>query len=122
MQRLLEIISRGADMAATLSRVAKPAEAPELEKVGAGLLFLNIEKGEVLLLFRNSKNNDKTWGLPGGNKEERDGKLPTSHNFYCILHELMKFDHFLLLSTIKYMEIYSFIRYRYTYSKRLCNE
>ena len=26
----------------------------------------------MLLLLRNSKHNDMTWGLPGGNKEEGD--------------------------------------------------
>lgn len=27
---------------------------------------------QVLLLLRNSKHNDKTWGLPGGNAEPHD--------------------------------------------------
>ena len=31
--------------------------------------------GHVLLLLRNSKHNDKTWGLPGGNSENDDETL-----------------------------------------------
>ena len=31
--------------------------------------------GQVLLLLRNSKHNDKTWGLPGGNVEEGEELL-----------------------------------------------
>ena len=43
------------------------------EKVGAGILFQH--NGEVLLLKRCSKHNDKTWGLPGGNREAADVDL-----------------------------------------------
>jgi 8-oxo-dGTP pyrophosphatase MutT (NUDIX family) len=37
------------------------------EKLGAGFLFCC--DGEVLLLLRRSKHNDKTWGLAGGNAD-----------------------------------------------------
>jgi 8-oxo-dGTP pyrophosphatase MutT (NUDIX family) len=37
------------------------------EKIGAGFLFCC--GGEVLLLLRRSKHNDKTWGLAGGNAD-----------------------------------------------------
>ena len=30
---------------------------------------------EVLLLLRNSKHNNNTWGLPGGNVEDEDTNL-----------------------------------------------
>lgn len=30
---------------------------------------------EVLLLLRNSKHNNNTWGLPGGNVEDEDTDL-----------------------------------------------
>lgn len=30
---------------------------------------------DVLLLLRNSKHNDMTWGLPGGNAEAGDASL-----------------------------------------------
>ena len=30
---------------------------------------------DVLLLLRNSKHNDFTWGLPGGNAESGDASL-----------------------------------------------
>ena len=30
---------------------------------------------QVLLLLRNSKHNDNTWGLPGGNSEHSDVNL-----------------------------------------------
>eukprot|EP00879_Flechtneria_rotunda_P010471 GHRR01010947.1.p1 GENE.GHRR01010947.1~~GHRR01010947.1.p1 ORF type:complete len:176 (+),score=60.36 GHRR01010947.1:118-645(+) len=50
-----------------MSAEAKP------EKVGAGLLLCC--NGKVLLLKRNSKHNDKTWGLPGGNVEATDDSL-----------------------------------------------
>ncbi len=30
---------------------------------------------DVLLLLRNSKHNDLTWGLPGGNSESGDASL-----------------------------------------------
>mmetsp|Transcript_9875 Transcript_9875/g.16963 ORF Transcript_9875/g.16963 Transcript_9875/m.16963 type:complete len:148 (-) Transcript_9875:302-745(-) len=43
------------------------------EKTGAGILFSC--ENEVLLLLRNSKHNDNTWGLPGGNVEEGDASL-----------------------------------------------
>lgn len=43
------------------------------EKQGAGILFVSGD--EVLLLERNSKHNDKTWGLPGGNVEAGDWTL-----------------------------------------------
>jgi 8-oxo-dGTP pyrophosphatase MutT (NUDIX family) len=43
------------------------------EKTGAGILFSC--EDEVLLLLRNSKHNDNTWGLPGGNVEEGDASL-----------------------------------------------
>mmetsp|Transcript_7840 Transcript_7840/g.14877 ORF Transcript_7840/g.14877 Transcript_7840/m.14877 type:complete len:150 (+) Transcript_7840:146-595(+) len=41
-----------------------------VDKIGSGLLFTSGQ--EVLLLLRNSKHNDKTWGLPGGNQERGD--------------------------------------------------
>lgn len=41
-----------------------------MDKIGSGLLFTSGQ--EVLLLLRNSKHNDKTWGLPGGNQERGD--------------------------------------------------
>lgn len=31
--------------------------------------------GQILLLLRNSRHNDKTWGLPGGNIEAGDSNL-----------------------------------------------
>ena len=34
--------------------------------------------GHVLLLLRNSKHNDKTWGLPGGNSENDETLLQTA--------------------------------------------
>eukprot|EP00892_Ulva_mutabilis_P011531 jgi/Ulvmu1/8750/UM048_0004.1 len=40
------------------------------EKVGAGLLFCC--EGDVLVLLRNSKHNNNTWGLPGGNADKED--------------------------------------------------
>eukprot|EP01023_Acetabularia_acetabulum_P000949 TRINITY_DN10354_c0_g1_i3.p3 TRINITY_DN10354_c0_g1~~TRINITY_DN10354_c0_g1_i3.p3 ORF type:complete len:154 (+),score=13.35 TRINITY_DN10354_c0_g1_i3:151-612(+) len=43
------------------------------EKLGAGVLFYCA--GEVLLLLRRSKHNDKTWGLPGGNADLTDSDL-----------------------------------------------
>eukprot|EP00976_Prorocentrum_cordatum_P117835 1196370-Prorocentrum_minimum.AAC.5 len=43
------------------------------KKTGAGLLFSSGD--EILLLLRNSKHNDKTWGLPGGNVEDGDSSL-----------------------------------------------
>lgn len=30
---------------------------------------------EALLLLRNSKHNDNTWGLPGGNADDTDADL-----------------------------------------------
>ncbi|KAK9908333.1 hypothetical protein WJX75_006239 [Coccomyxa subellipsoidea] len=44
-----------------------------IEKVGAGLFIVSGD--EVLLLRRNSKHNDNTWGLPGGNAEADDTHL-----------------------------------------------
>ncbi|KAK9856851.1 hypothetical protein WJX84_001732, partial [Apatococcus fuscideae] len=43
------------------------------KKNGAGLLISS--GGDVLLLLRNSKHNDRTWGLPGGNKEGEDADM-----------------------------------------------
>ncbi|GAX78682.1 hypothetical protein CEUSTIGMA_g6120.t1 [Chlamydomonas eustigma] len=43
------------------------------EKVGAGFLFCC--DGQALLLKRNSKHNDKTWGLPGGNCDPGEDAL-----------------------------------------------
>eukprot|EP01024_Parvocaulis_polyphysoides_P054731 TRINITY_DN55432_c0_g1_i2.p1 TRINITY_DN55432_c0_g1~~TRINITY_DN55432_c0_g1_i2.p1 ORF type:complete len:181 (-),score=20.58 TRINITY_DN55432_c0_g1_i2:23-502(-) len=43
------------------------------EKLGAGILFCCA--GEVLLLLRRSRHNDKTWGLPGGNADLTDSDL-----------------------------------------------
>lgn len=40
------------------------------EKAGAGLLLCSDDR--VMLLLRNSKHNDSTWGLPGGNLETGD--------------------------------------------------
>lgn len=34
--------------------------------------------GEILLLLRNSKHNDKTWGLPGGNVDPGETLLQAS--------------------------------------------
>ena len=46
---------------------------PLQEKRGAGLLlFCN---NDVLLLLRNSRHNDLTWGLPGGNCDALDASL-----------------------------------------------
>ncbi|KAL3161952.1 hypothetical protein ABBQ38_009034 [Trebouxia sp. C0009 RCD-2024] len=42
-------------------------------KRGAGLLLTS--GNEVLLLLRNSKHNNNTWGLPGGNVEDEDTNL-----------------------------------------------
>lgn len=40
------------------------------------LAIVNCRSGdEVLLLRRNSKHNDNTWGLPGGNAEADDTHL-----------------------------------------------
>lgn len=50
-------------------------EATEADKIGAGLLFWCQESGQVLLLQRRSKNNDRKWGLPGGNLEMGDSSL-----------------------------------------------
>ena len=58
-------------MAQTAKKPATPEEAKK--KIGAGLLILNGATSEVLLLLRNSRHNDKTWGLPGGNAEHGDG-------------------------------------------------
>ena len=33
---------------------------------------------DVLLLLRNSKHNDKTWGLPGGNSDKGERILDTA--------------------------------------------
>lgn len=35
-------------------------------------------RGEVLLLLRNSRHNDNTWGLPGGNVEPGEQLLQVS--------------------------------------------
>jgi len=47
------------------------------EKLGAGLLVTLQagDKASVLLLYRNSRHNDKTWGLPGGNVDAEDESL-----------------------------------------------
>lgn len=42
-------------------------------KRGAGLLLCC--RGDVLLLLRNSRHNDRTWGLPGGNCDPEDTSL-----------------------------------------------
>ncbi|CAL8469169.1 g8710 [Coccomyxa elongata] len=44
-----------------------------VEKRGAGLFIVSGD--QVLLLRRNSKHNDNTWGLPGGNVETGDAHL-----------------------------------------------
>jgi len=43
------------------------------EKKGAGLLLRC--NNEVLLLLRNSRHNNRTWGLPGGNCVAEDASL-----------------------------------------------
>lgn len=43
------------------------------EKKGAGLLLRCND--EVLLLLRNSRHNNRTWGLPGGNCDAEDASL-----------------------------------------------
>eukprot|EP00192_Tetraselmis_astigmatica_P008528 CAMPEP_0117654666 /NCGR_PEP_ID=MMETSP0804-20121206/3867_1 /TAXON_ID=1074897 /ORGANISM="Tetraselmis astigmatica, Strain CCMP880" /LENGTH=661 /DNA_ID=CAMNT_0005460965 /DNA_START=154 /DNA_END=2139 /DNA_ORIENTATION=+ len=48
-------------------------EIPQaVEKIGAGMLFMTSQGGELhaLLLYRNSKHNGETWGLPGGNLDK----------------------------------------------------
>jgi len=53
-----------------------PASPPDLpasaEKIGAGIFIMTNMDGALhaLLLKRNSKHNDNTWGLPGGNAED----------------------------------------------------
>ena len=44
-----------------------------VEKSGAGLLL--VSGGDVLLLLRNSRHNNSTWGLPGGNRDPEDATL-----------------------------------------------
>jgi hypothetical protein len=41
-------------------------------------------EGEVLLLLRNSKHNDKTWGLPGGNCDPGETPLQVRVASYAI--------------------------------------
>ena len=43
------------------------------EKKGAGLLLSC--NNELLLLLRNSRHNNRTWGLPGGNCDAEDASL-----------------------------------------------
>jgi len=58
----------------------KPAAAAdgddEPSKVGAGFLFCS--GGKVYLMLRNSKNNNNTWHMPGGNADPTDKDLLAS--------------------------------------------
>jgi len=58
----------------------KPAAAAagddDPSKVGAGFLFCS--GGKVYLMHRNSKNNNNTWHIPGGNAEPTDKDLLAS--------------------------------------------
>lgn len=49
-----------------------PDNSPAAKR-GAGLLLTS--GSELLLLLRNSKHNNNTWGLPGGNVEIEDSDL-----------------------------------------------
>lgn len=50
----------------------QPDNSPAAKR-GAGLLLTS--GSELLLLLRNSKHNNNTWGLPGGNVEDEDTDL-----------------------------------------------
>lgn len=56
-----------------MQQITGQEEEERPTKVGAGLLLC--AAGKVLLLKRNSKHNDNTWTVPGGNVDDTDSSL-----------------------------------------------